>query len=243
MTQDASSFSPSTTPAAQPDAAGNRIAAWPSEPQQLFLLLPGEATQADDWQALAHSLAQTFAQGAVAVLALPADMAQAKADPAAAVAALRQLVQQWQARAGLDFARTALIAQGQLASIAMQAVMRHVDLCARLFAVGGHLPEQTMPIAEHTCLHWLHVQDESGPSAEQAHEWGQCLQALDVDFTLDVLESSAVTAGPPELQQRILHLLQNHVPRRLWREALASANALDAAQSATRGDQSTWHQV
>lgn len=212
-------------------------AAWPAEPQQLFLLLLGDPVQADNWRELAHSLAQHFPQGAVVVLPLLAEIVQAELQQPAAVTALRQLVQQWQTRAGLDFARTAIIAQGVAASIAMQAVMQHADLCARLFAVGGHLPEQATPIAEHTCLHWLHARDAASPSAEQAREWGQRLQALDVDFTLDVLEGRSAAANcVPELQQRILHLLQNHVPRRLWREALASAGALDAVAK-TEGDE------
>lgn len=249
MTQDTSSPSAqSQTPAAssnattQPDAAGHQIAAWPPEPQQLFLLLPGESALAEAWQTLAQNLAQTFEQGAVAVLALPAEMAQATPHQPAAVAALRQLVQQWQARAGLDFARTAIIAQGAVASLVMRAVMQHADMCARLFAVDGHLPEQATPIAEHTCLHWLHARDAAeGPSTEQVREWGQRLQALDVDFTLDVLENSAAASQAPELQQRILHLLQNHVPRRLWREALASAGSLDRIVQAQGDDEHRLH--
>lgn len=249
MTQDPSSPSAKQqTPAAspdettQPDAAGHQIAAWPTEPQQLFLLFPSEPTLADDWKELAHSLAQHFAQGAVVVLAGPAEIAApSTSHQPATVASLRQLVQQWQARAGLDFARTGIIAQGTAASLAMQAVMQHEDICARLFTVGGQLPKQASPIAEHTCLHWLHARDGDTPSAEQAREWGQRLQALDVDFTLDVLESQAAATCAPELQQRILHLLQNHVPRRLWREALASAEALDDVAQAQGNDEPTLH--
>lgn len=247
MTQDTSSppaKPPKSTPPSKEtacaDAASDWIAAWPPEPQQLFLLLPADAAHAG-WRELAQSLSQTFAQGAVAILALPAEIAQAeKSRQPAAVAALRQLVQHWQARAGLDFARTALIAQGQAASVAIQAVMQHADMCARLFALGGSLPQQAMPISEHTSLHCLHEQDDASVSAGQARELGQRLQMLDADFTLDVLPGDGATVCSPAMQQRVLHLLQNHVPRRLWREALASAG-LDEALQATDGSHSVRH--
>lgn len=242
MTQDASPPSPKLPQTEASGPCDHWTAAWPTEPQQLFLLLLGDSAQAANWRELAHNLAQHFPQGAVAVLPLPAEITQVEHHSPAAVAALRQLVQQWQTRAGLDFARTAIIAQGVAASIAVQAVMQHADLCARLFAVGGQLPEQATPIAEHTCLHWLHARDTASPSAELAREWGQRLQALDVDFTLDVLEGRGPAANcAPELQQRILHLLQNHVPRRLWREALASAGSLDIVMQSKDDGPSVLH--
>ena len=76
----------------------------------------------------------------------------------AAVDALRTLLRRWQAHAGLNFTRTAVVAQ-------------------------------------------------------------------EADFTLDVLPNQTVVADTPDLRQCILHRLQNHVPHRLWREALASAAA------------------
>ena len=201
--------------------------AWPQEPQQLFVLLHGAEQQPADWQALAQTLAQHFPQGLVAVLATPAAVLQGASAMPAAVAALQAVLQRWQAHTGLNFARTAVVAQGVAASVALQAAMQEeAHICARLFAVGGHLPEQATPLSEQTSLHWLH--GDADMPADQARALGQRLQTLDVDFTLDVLVQTTSTADTPALQQRIVHLLQNHVPRRLWREALASASMQDA---------------
>ena len=225
MTQHASSTPEAAAPTPLP-AAGDWVVAWPQEPQQLFVLLHGAGQQPADWQALAQTLAQHFPQGLVAVLATPAAVLQSASAMPAAVAALQAVLQRWQAHTGLNFARTALVAQGVAASVALQAAMQEADICARLFAVGGHLPEQATPLSEQTSLHWLH--GDADMPADQARALGQRLQTLDVDFTLDVLVQTTSTADTPALQQRIVHLLQNHVPRRLWREALASASMQDA---------------
>ena len=143
----------------------------------------------------------------------------------AAVDALRALLRRWQAHAGLDFTRTAVVAQGQAATVALQAAMQHADVAARLFALGGRLPEQAAPLSEQTSLHCVYGQHDAGITADEARAIGQRLQALEADFTLDVLPDQTVAADTPDLRQCILHRLQNHVPRRLWREALASAAA------------------
>ena len=226
MTQQASNTPEVAAPTPLP-AAGDLVAAWPQEPQQLFVLLHGAEQQPADWQALAQTLAQHFPQGLVAVLATPAAVLQSASAMPAAVAALQAVLQRWQAHTGLNFARTAVVAQGVAASVALQAAMQEeAHICARLFAVGGHLPERATPLSEQTSLHWLH--GEADIPADQARALGQRLQTLDADFTLDVLEQVTSTADTLALRQRIVHLLQNHVPRRLWREALASASMQDA---------------
>ena len=104
------------------------------------------------------------------------------------------------------FDRTALITQGMAASAALRAIMRHADLCARLFAVGGQLDGRAAPISEQTSLHWLHGDKDTSLSLAHARETAQHLQALDVDFTLDLLPGSC-TADTPVLHQRVLELL------------------------------------
>ncbi|MDO5653463.1 MAG: hypothetical protein Q4G39_05105 [Brachymonas sp.] len=206
-------------------AAGDVVVAWPQEPQQLFLILHGAAQTPAHWQALAQDLAQHFPQGLVVALSTPAVLLQGEVDlPAelpAATNALRALVQNWQTHTGLGFERTALIATGMAASTALHAVAAHADVAARLFAVGGKLA-QPLPIAADTTLHWLHGASDASMREEQAHTTAQQLRALDVDFTLDVLPGSC-TVCTADLQQRVLHLLQNHVPQRLWREAMKAA--------------------
>ena len=238
MTQQASNTPEVAAPTPLP-AAGDLVAAWPQEPQQLFVLLHGAEQQPADWQALAQTLAQHFPQGLVAVLATPAAVLQGAGAMPAAVAALQAVLQRWQAHTGLNFARTALVAEGAADSVALQAAMQEADICARLFAVGGNLPEQATPLSEQTSLHWLH--GDADMPADQARALGQRLQTLDADFTLDVLEQVTSTADTLALRQRIVHLLQNHVPRRLWREALASASMQDARAPCAEDDTPPLH--
>ena len=157
-----------------------------------------------------------------------------------AVEALHERVWRWQTHTGLGFDRTALITQGMAASAALRAIMRHADLCARLFAVGGQLDGRAAPISEQTSLHWLHGDKDASLSLAHARETAQHLQALDVDFTLDLLPGSC-TADTPVLHQRVLELLQGHMPRRLWREALASAGALEDVCQTPGPNRTDWH--
>ncbi len=205
-------------------AEGDLLIAAPQEPQQLFVIVPGASQPAAHWQALAQHIARHFPQAAVAIVAAP-QVVQGTTNMPAAVDALRALLRRWQAHAGLDFTRTAVVAQGQAATVALEAAMQYADVAARLFALGGHLPEQAAPLSEQTSLHCVYGQHDAGMTPDGAREIGQCLQALEADFTLDVLPDQTVAADTPDLRQCILHRLQNHVPRRLWREALASAAA------------------
>jgi phospholipase/carboxylesterase len=218
-------------------ATGDVVAAWPREPQQLFLLLHGADQCPADWLPLAQAIAHHFPQGLVAALATPAVLLCGSDDVPtrmpAAVEALRERVRRWQAHTGLRFDRTALITQGMATSTALRAIMHHADLCARLFAVGGQLDGHASPISDQTSLHWLHGEDDAGIPPMRARETAQHLQALDIDLTLDILPGSC-TVSSPALQQRVLALLQGHVPRRLWREALASAGALDVGRHPPR---------
>ncbi len=211
-------------------ATSDVVAAWPQGPQQLFLLLHGADQRPADWLPLAQAIAHHFPQGLVAALATPAALLHGSdgvpTHMPAAVEALHQRVRHWQTHASLGFERTALITEGIAASTALRAVMHHADLCARLFAVGGQLDGYAALISDQTSLHWLHGADDAGIPPVRARETVQQLQALDVDVTLDILPGNC-TASAPALQQRVLALLQGPVPRRLWREALASAGTLE----------------
>ncbi len=206
---------------AQLPAPGDVVTAWPEQGQQLFLLLHDAGQTPADMLPLAHALAQQFAQGVVATLAVPSAMEQNAGAHPAATAALQQVVCAWQAHTGLGPERTALFCHGTTASTALAAVMRDVHLCARLFALGGDLHTLPASMHQHTTLHWVHAHGNQAASAIQAAE---ALKALDADITLDVLPES-FTPASPALQQWMLFLLQNHVPLRLWREALANAQA------------------
>lgn len=201
------------------------ILVWPNEPQQLFLLMHEAGQRPADWQTLAQELARNFAQGAVVLLA-----EQAASSPAlkgaAAAQALYERVRQWQAHAGLGFECTACIAQGAAAHTAITAAALHADLCARLFAVEGQALTEALSISDRTCLHWLQG-DADVDALGLVREAVRQLQALRADCTLEVL-SAAEADQAAATRQRILHLLQNYVPRRIWREALAHAQALDS---------------
>ena len=94
-------------------ATGDLIAAWPQEPQQLFLLLHGAGQLPADWLPLAQAIARLFPQGLVASLATPVALLRGidnkPSDMPTAVEALHERVRCWQTHTGLGFDRTALI--------------------------------------------------------------------------------------------------------------------------------------
>lgn len=224
-------------------AAHDVIVAWPEQPQQLFLLLHGLGQAPADMLPLAQRLARQFPQGLVACLAAPEAHEGGEGYQWYALQgvteqnrieritpALQQLVQRvqaWQQHAGTGAERTALVCYSQAAILGLEAVARHPHFCARLFAIGGRYAELPASVHAHTTLHWLHGKQDSTVPYHHAIDAAHHLKALDADFSVDVY-ADAGHAITQEMEDRVLHLLQNHVPQRLWREALAGAGMDEA---------------
>ena len=220
-------------------APNDVVVAWPDTPQQLFLLLPDAGQNPHDILAMAQRLAGTFTQGAVAIVAPPHScdeggegfqwFSQRGEDDSNRVQRLQAAqpeflatVQAWQQRTGLPAERTALLAFGQSGMLALEAVAQSHQVAARVFAIGARYAQLPPAMHQHTTLHWLHGKEDEVVPYHAATEAGYHLRSLDADFTVDVFAETG-RALTSEMQDRVLHLLQNHVPLRIWREAMTQA--------------------
>ena len=218
------------------------ITSWPEQPQQLFLLFHGAGQKPSDMLDMAQRLSRQFPQGVVACVAAPhaydegegfqwyshrgeSDENRAERLLPARLE-LSATVRAWQRHTGLGPERTALLCFAQSATVALEAVAAEQDLAARLFAVAGRfdrLPEQ---MHQHTCIHWMHGKDDEVMPYQAAVEAGYRLRDLDADFSVDVFPETGHCVTE-EMEQRIFHLLANHAPLRLWRQAMAEAGQPD----------------
>ena len=225
-------------------APSDIVVAWPEAPQLLFLLFHAAGEQPASLLPLAQRLAAQFPQGVVACVAAPhawdegagfqwyslrgltAGNLRERTQPA--LAEFAATVRAWQQQCGLGPERTAIVAHGQSAILGLEALAQLPPFCARLFAIGGHFVTLPAHLHDQTSLHWLHGRLDATVPYQAAIEAAAHLKALDADFSVDVFADTA--AGlTDEMGDRIVHLLQNHVPQRMWREAMASAGAAAAA--------------
>lgn len=214
------------------------ITAWPEDPQQLFLLFHGAGQKPLDMLSMAQQLVRQFPQGIVACVAAPhafdegegfqwysqrgenddnraGRLLPARLEMAATIRA-------WQRHSGLGPERSALLGFAQSATVALEAVVAEEDLAARLFAIAGRFVTLPQRVHLHTSIHWLHGKRDEVVPYQAAVEAGYHMRDLDSDFSVDVY-ADAGHAINEEMEQRVLHLLANHVPLRLWRQAMASA--------------------
>lgn len=193
------------------------IVANPAEAQQLFILLHDANEQPQDNLCLAQHLQKTFSQAAVIAPATPQALLHQTTDQTA----LHALLQHWWQATGLDAARTALICQGAPAHNALHAASRK-HLCARLFTIGNCLPSATLALPEHTTLHCLCPEDST--DASTIANIAEQLRNTAVDCTLETVPLPC-SSNASTIPARIVHLLQSHVPQRLWREAMRHMQA------------------
>lgn len=193
------------------------IIANPSDAQQLFILLHDADEQPQDCLCLGQHLQKNFNQAAIIAAATPPALFHEATDHSA----FNTLLAHWWQATGLDATCTALICQGTPARHAIHAACQQL-LCARLFTVGDCLPHAAAQLPEHTTLHCLHPENCS--STHTIEQVRKTLHQADVDYTLDTLPQPCV-CDAHSVQNRIVHLLQSHVPQRLWREAMRNMQA------------------
>ena len=227
-------MNPNPLPVTVP-APNDVMVAWPEQPQQLFLLLHGAGQRPAAMREMAQQLADAFPDGLVACLAAPhqhddgegfqwySERGENDENLLERVLPARdelmRTLQAWQQASGLGPERTALVAFGQSGMLALEAVVASEAVATRLFAVACRFA--TLPDAMHvqTTLHWLHGKADTQLPFQAATEAAYRLRALDADFSVDIYPETGHEFSA-EMQQRVLHLLRNHVPLRIWREAM-----------------------
>ena len=185
--------------------------ALPKPAALLFALLPDVGQPLDELQAFGQRIARSFPHAAV--VCLPAETS---------ATALWQQLQQWQAQMGVNHERTCVVALGQSGTAALDVAVAHEAAIARLYVVGSRFSALPDSMHLNTCVHMLHGKADPVMPFQAATEAGAHLRTLDADFTVDVYPMTG-REFTDEMQERILHLLQNHVPKRLWKEAMAQS--------------------
>lgn len=226
------------------------IAAWPEQPQQLFLLFHGLGQKPAAMLPLARRLVRQFPLGVVASIAAPHAWEEGDGfqwysprgvtednRPQRIQPALQEFVatvQAWQHHSNLGPECTALVCYSQAAIVGLEAVAQRLPLCARLFAIAGRFARLPAALPDHTTLHWLHGEQDKVIARDAALAAADRLTAIGADFSLD-LYPEAGHELTEAMELRVLHLLQNHVPQRLWREAMSSTNNPPLAQDPDSG--------
>lgn len=204
-------------------------------PQQLFVLVHGEAASPQQLLPLAQACKKAFVNALVVLPYGPvrddndaygwlepdrAGQETALPDRVAhALPALIELVQGIQARYELSGEQTALAGFSEGATLVLEACSVQQNLAGRVLAFSGcyaRLPLQAPPV---TTLHLLHGAADRVVPADLARQAHAHLAELRGDATLDI----ASTVGHElheALIRQALHRLQTCVPLRSWEAAL-----------------------
>ena len=207
----------------------------PSQAQQLILLFHGVGAQPRDMAPLGMFLAEGFPQAAIIAVASPfasdsgigyqwfSVQGITEENRSLRIAAVMdtfiETVRHWQRVTGTGTAQTALIGFSQGAIMLLEAIAGTANLASRVISLSGRfarLPEQ---IDNKTTIHLIHGKEDKVISYEHAVQAAYRLRSLGTDVTAEVIPflGHAIDGNVAEL---VLHLLQNHLPQRVWDEVL-----------------------
>lgn len=206
------------------------------EPRQLFILLHGAGARAADMLPLATSLQTAFPAAAIL---LPEGFMPCDGDGsnrqwfslrglsdenraervAAALPLLQRLVQQQQARFGLQENTLALAGFSQGATLAMELGAAHDGMVGRILAFSGRYASLPSGPTDRTTLHLFHGSLDAVTPIEQMKETFTHLMNLQSDATLDIATGVGHELHPALTAQAVVRL-QTCVPLRMWRQAL-----------------------
>ncbi len=213
------------------------------KPQQLFVLLHGEAASPQQLLPLAQSIKKVFADALVVLPYGPVRLdddtyhwlepdnsgeARLVARVAQALPDLLRQVGQIQTQYGLSGEQTALAGFSDGAMMALEASAQRADLAGRVLAFSGRyasLPE-IAPTA--TTLHLLHGADDALVSVSHARAAHARLAELRGDATLDIASAVGHELHVALIDQAI-YRLQTCVPLRRWEAALGELTADEEA--------------
>lgn len=221
--------------------------------QQLFLLFCDAACPWQSMATMAGRLGEAFPAAAVVIvtgplaageggrwLMLPDGAERSGADVAAwrlldegalaqavgqALPGFIRCVRDWQSRLQVAPAATALLGQGEGATLALAAALSPGEpaVCGRVSAVGGRYATVQGPVPATLLVHLLHGK------LDQAVHYGGMLRTaeqlvrLDADLAADVVPHEGAVLSDV-LQDWIMKRLQTQVPRHLWQAAMQQAD-------------------
>lgn len=130
-----------------------------------------------------------------------------------------ETVRYWQQQSGVGYAGTALVGFSQGSIMALEALKAEAKLAGRVVAFSGRfagLPEQAFG---ESVVHLIHGEEDAVIAVQHAKAAAERLQAIGVDFTLDVEQGvgHGINQG---MMNNALERLHYYVPQRYWDEAL-----------------------
>jgi phospholipase/carboxylesterase len=214
-------------------------------PEQLIILLHGNASNGVAMAPLAQALRAEFPQAAVLApdaalqAAGGADLRQWFDAPgsegeslagsvAAALPPLLDWVRRTQQRLGVGPAATAIAGFSEGAILALETCSASDGLAGRVLAFGGRYVVMPAQAPRHTTVHLFHGGADLSTAAAHSRAALQHLAVLKGDATLDIAEGVGHVVHPA-LVQRALFRLRNHIPARTWAAALGAAPAIELA--------------
>ncbi len=220
----------------------------PPVPQQLFLLLHGYGSDAENLKPVATLLAEHFPNACIVNLIAP-ELADCgigyqwfdlqgiteENRPARVSQALPHLIQtiaHWQSVSTIAPAATALFGFSQGGIMCLEASLHQPTIAARVIAHSARFASLSMPInsiAADISIHLIHGKLDSVIDYKHTIDAAHMLDTQRADFTADVLPKLAHEITEDSLAV-MLKRLQSHIPKRLWEQALqAAADLKDAS--------------
>ena len=210
----------------------------PTESEQLILLFHGIAAQPADIAPLGTILAQGFPNAAIIAVAAPYSSDAGNAYQWFSVQGITEdsrvdrvdevmdefvgAVRHWQELTRTSADQTALIGFSQGAIMLLEAIVHMSDLAGRAFSLSGRfarLPEQ---MGNRTTVHLIHGKEDPVIHYENAVHAAYRLRSLGVDVTAEIIPFLGHTIDQ-NVAERVLHLLKNHLPQRIWDEVSQAA--------------------
>jgi len=207
----------------------------PAQARQLILLFHGVGAQPRDMAPLGAFFAEGFPQAAIVAVASPfasdfgsgyqwfSVLGITEENRAARVAAVmesfRQRVRHWQGVTGTGAAQTTLVGFSQGAIMLLEGVASTSDLASRVVGLSGRFARLPEVMHNKTTVHLIHGKADQVISCEHTVQAARRLRSLGVDVTAEIIPFLSHGIDQ-EVAERALHLLKNHLPRRVWDDAL-----------------------
>lgn len=204
--------------------------------EQLMLLFHGMGAAPADMRPLGERLAAAYPRACVVCVAAPnpgdyglgrqwfstRDLTDERRTQrvADALPAFLATIREWQAKTGTGAAETALIGFSQGAIMTLECAFTQPGITARVVSIGGRFARLPETADERVTLYLLHGKDDPVVHYGYAVTAAEHLVALGADVVADVLPFAGHEIND-DIIELLLDRLSSHVPRRIWREALA----------------------
>ena len=130
-----------------------------------------------------------------------------------------ETVRYWQQQSGVSDAGTALVGFSQGAIMALEALKVEAKLAGRIVAFSGRFASLPDRAFGDSVVHLIHGEQDAVIAVQHARAAAERLQAIGVDFTLDV-EQDVGHAIDQAMMDNALERLHYYVPQRYWDEAM-----------------------